>query len=114
MIVLTLEKSVCLWVNKTFNIPLHFRFVLCYPLAFVNKGYRAISGRVEFNPSYRKPQTAVLHLDYSQVRIDTAVDPLQTVKLLKLLNCINFVSNQGNYGTAFEKKNTEAKIFARI
>lgn len=70
------------WENKTIvlDISLHFRFVLCLHTALVNKGYRAISGRVEFNPPYRKPQTAGLHLAYCRVRIDTAVDLLRFVQ----------------------------------
>lgn len=64
--------------NKTIilGISLHFRFVLCFPMVLVSKGYRTISGRVKFNLSYRKPQTAALHLDYSRVKIDTVVDLL--------------------------------------
>jgi len=30
--------------TKLFDIPLHFRFVLCFPVALVNKGYFGSSG----------------------------------------------------------------------
>lgn len=58
-------------------------------LSLVHKGYRAISGRVEFNPLYRKPQAAALHLDYSRTQINdrwsiiiysTKLSPLPIVK----------------------------------
>jgi len=69
--------------TKLFDIPLHFRFSL-FPWLLLIKD---ISSRVTFNLFYRKPQTATLHSDYSQARIDSR---WSIVNCIKLLNCINF------------------------
>jgi len=42
--------------TKLFDIPLHFRFVLCFPVALVNKGYFGSSGIQPVPTGNLKPQ----------------------------------------------------------
>jgi len=77
------QRNICYWQTKL--LPSILRDTISLrSLSLVHKGYRAISGRVEFNPLYRKPQAAALHLDYSRTRINDRWSIIIGIKLSPL------------------------------